>query len=70
MAPVRPQPGARAPLLLSALGRAYLAFCSGDERERVLPALRLSTNPLDAAAKDRLLDDVTALAFPPKGRGL
>ncbi|WP_254020057.1 IclR family transcriptional regulator domain-containing protein [Mesorhizobium escarrei] len=47
------KPGARAPMLLSALGRAYLAFCPADEQERILQALRLSKNPLDELAKDR-----------------
>jgi IclR family mhp operon transcriptional activator len=44
--------GARTPLLLSALGRAYLAFCPEAEQERILENLRASSNPLDAVANE------------------
>jgi IclR family mhp operon transcriptional activator len=62
------QPGARAPLLLSALGRAYLAFCNDDERQQILKVLRQSNNPLDAAAKNRtgalrMLDETRARGY-------
>jgi len=43
--------GARTPMLLSALGRAYVAFCTDEERQRTLDVLRQSTNPLDATAR-------------------
>jgi IclR family transcriptional regulator, mhp operon transcriptional activator len=62
------KPGARAPLLLSALGRAYLAFCPDDERRRILDVLRRSSDRLDTAAKDRagtmrLLDQIRARGY-------
>lgn len=51
--------GTRAPLLGSALGRAYIAFCPDDERERLLDMLRAAQpGPFDKA----LLDNPRALA--------
>jgi len=47
------KPGARTPLLLSALGRAYLAFCPDEEQQRILDVLRRSSDPLDKSARDR-----------------
>lgn len=60
--------GERAPLLLSALGRAYFAFCEEEERERVLALLKNSTNPFDKAAKNptavrRMLQETKARGF-------
>ncbi|MGE0211562.1 MAG: helix-turn-helix domain-containing protein [Parvibaculaceae bacterium] len=54
--------GARTPMLLSALGLAYLSFCGDEEADRILSVLRASGNPLDARANDparakRLLAD-------------
>jgi IclR family transcriptional regulator, mhp operon transcriptional activator len=43
--------GTRTPLLLSALGRAYFAFCDDTEYERIIAVLRHSSNPLDQLAK-------------------
>jgi IclR family mhp operon transcriptional activator len=43
--------GTRTPLLLSALGRAYLAFCDDGECERIINRLQRSSNPLDEMAK-------------------
>jgi IclR family mhp operon transcriptional activator len=43
--------GTRTPLLLSALGRAYLAFCDDGEFERIIGVLCQSSNPLDQLAK-------------------
>jgi IclR family mhp operon transcriptional activator len=53
--------GARLPMLVTALGRAYLAFCPPDEREPALDLLRGSTDPKNALARDdqavaRILD--------------
>jgi IclR family mhp operon transcriptional activator len=45
--------GTRTPLLLSALGRAYLAFCDDAECERIVDRLRQSSGPLDQIAKSR-----------------
>ncbi|MBS0275441.1 MAG: DNA-binding transcriptional regulator [Proteobacteria bacterium] len=42
----------RVPMLLSALGRAYLAFCSADEREKILDLLRASPRETDRMARD------------------
>jgi IclR family mhp operon transcriptional activator len=39
-------------MIVSAPGRAYLAFCSDRERAAVLSRLRHSQRPGDAAAKD------------------
>jgi IclR family mhp operon transcriptional activator len=45
--------GARPHMLWSAMGRAYLAFCPGSEREEILAALRASKAPEDAFARQR-----------------
>jgi len=42
--------GRRPSMLKSAMGRAYLAFCPAEERERLLERLRRSTNPDDKSA--------------------
>jgi IclR family mhp operon transcriptional activator len=39
-------------ILLSAVGRAYLAFCPTDERDEILAGLRNSKRPGDALAHD------------------
>jgi IclR family mhp operon transcriptional activator len=44
--------GTRAPFLGSALGRAYLAFCPKEDRERIVALLRLSGSKFDAVAAD------------------
>jgi IclR family mhp operon transcriptional activator len=66
--------GERTPLLLSALGRAYFAFCPEDEKERILELLRNSTNPLDKPAKNpavarRMLEETKARGFALTDRG-
>jgi len=40
------------PMLVSALGRAYLAFCPDDERETILAMLRMSSARVNATARD------------------
>jgi len=40
-------------MLKSALGRAYLAFCSDDERRQIITTLRRSKDPEDLAARDQ-----------------
>jgi IclR family transcriptional regulator, mhp operon transcriptional activator len=62
------RPGARAPLLLSALGRAYLAFCPEQDCREVLEKLRRSSNHLDASAwkpasLSRMLDETRARGY-------
>jgi IclR family mhp operon transcriptional activator len=47
--------GFRMPMLLSATGRTYLAFCPATERETILENLRHSNAATDALAKDRRL---------------
>jgi len=47
------QIGLRLPMLRSATGRAYLAYCSDSEREAILENLRKSTAPEDAQARER-----------------
>lgn len=42
----------RVPMLLSALGRAYIAFCPPDERETILAQLRASSRATDRLARD------------------
>lgn len=42
----------RVPMLLSALGRAYIAFCPADERETILSLLRASPRATDRHARD------------------
>jgi IclR family mhp operon transcriptional activator len=49
--------GVRMPMLLSASGRAYLAYCPDAERETILENLTHSTAPEDIVAKDRKLVD-------------
>jgi len=41
------------PMLLSALGRAYISFCSEDERQQILAACRRSKEPRNQIAHDR-----------------
>jgi IclR family mhp operon transcriptional activator len=58
----------RVPILLSALGRAYIAFCSEDEREKILDLLRVSSHATDRMARDpravaRLLRSVRRAGF-------
>jgi len=45
--------GLRLPMLRSATGRVYLAYCSDAEREAILDNLACSTAPEDAGARDR-----------------
>jgi IclR family mhp operon transcriptional activator len=58
----------RVPILLSALGRAYIAFCSSDEREKIVDLLRSSSRETDRLARDpravsRLLLSVRRAGF-------
>ena len=49
----REKPGFRPPVLGSALGHAYLAFCAEDEREMILRNLAASDRPDAKLAKNR-----------------
>ncbi|NIJ42518.1 IclR family mhp operon transcriptional activator [Parvibaculum indicum] len=42
----------RLPMLISALGRAYISFCPEEEREMLLGMLRASKSPANAPARD------------------
>lgn len=44
--------GARWPVMTTAIGRAYLSFCSDPQREVLLNVLRTSTHPANLAARD------------------
>jgi IclR family mhp operon transcriptional activator len=49
----RARMGYRVHMLMSAMGRAYLAFCPREERDRILGRLRRSTDPYDRRARER-----------------
>jgi len=61
--------GHRAPLLTTAAGRTYLAFCPAAERDRLLEALARSNKEENALARahrpdlDRMLADITAQGY-------
>ncbi|MDE2363448.1 MAG: helix-turn-helix domain-containing protein [Hyphomicrobiales bacterium] len=44
--------GRRIPMLISALGRAHLAFCPDDERREIVSGLTASTRDYDLPARD------------------
>ncbi|MGQ0652572.1 MAG: helix-turn-helix domain-containing protein [Betaproteobacteria bacterium] len=54
--------GLRLPMLLSATGRAYLAFCSDADREAILERLKSSKLPGDGRARDgRFVNNLVAM---------
>jgi IclR family mhp operon transcriptional activator len=60
--------GTKVNWLLTGVGRAYLAFCSASERERILDRLRKSEKPEDRLARDpsrleRILAETRARGF-------
>src|SRR3984957_19724813 len=60
--------GVRVPMLGSAAGSAYLAFCSGQERDALLELLSRSSLPEDRMARsrievDRLLNETRSQGF-------
>ena len=60
--------GVRVPMLTSAAGRAYLAFCSAPQRDALLEFLARSSLPEDRLARDRpevdrLLQETRAQGF-------
>ncbi len=44
--------GYRVPMLQTGLGRAWLAFCTDTEREKIIAELHRSENPFDRAARN------------------
>lgn len=58
-------PGYRAPVLVTSLGRAYLAFCSEKARQGILARLAQKAEgaPLDLAAVEAMLAEVRARGF-------
>jgi IclR family mhp operon transcriptional activator len=61
-------PGVRLPLLVTAAGRAHLAFCSAEQRESLLEILRRSASEVDTLAHnrpelDQILEDVRAKGY-------
>jgi IclR family mhp operon transcriptional activator len=46
--------GVRVPMLVSAAGRAYLAFCSAQQRDALLELLARSSLPEDRMARNRI----------------
>ena len=60
--------GVRLPLLVTAAGRAHLAFCSAEQRESLLETLRRSTSEADKLAHnrpelDKILEDTRAKGY-------
>lgn len=60
--------GTHLPILQTSGGRAYLAFCTGNEREMILERLRKSDKPGDAIAHDqkfveRILTETRQLGY-------
>jgi DNA-binding IclR family transcriptional regulator len=62
LATLRGSAGLREPLLASAAGLAYLAFCSNAERDNLLDLLAGSSNEVDRAARVRRHDLLSSLA--------
>jgi IclR family mhp operon transcriptional activator len=61
--------GLRLPMLQSASGRAYLAFCSDAERAAIIANLKRSTEPCDKSARDAGLVRNLVAATRKKGYG-
>ena len=61
------KPGARAPLLLSALGRAYLAFRPEDEQQRIIKSVTQPYSTAERAADD--LPAITRVLHETRARG-
>lgn len=66
--------GYRIPMLQTGLGRAWLSFCSNEERETILSDLRGSSSPFDRAANnsqliDQLISDTRAQGYGTRVQG-
>ncbi|HEX9462642.1 MAG TPA: helix-turn-helix domain-containing protein [Alphaproteobacteria bacterium] len=62
--------GNRVNWLMTALGRAYLAFCPDEERRRIVTRLRNSRNPQDRLARDPKRLDAVLRETRARGYGL
>ena len=64
--------GVRVPMLGSAAGRAYLAYCSGQQRDALLELLARSTLPEDRLARSRTevsgSRSPVSATFPPRSK--
>ena len=65
--------GSRVPILLTALGRVFLAFMTPEEQENVIAELARSSDPDDAMARDpdavyAMLDETRARGFATSNR--
>lgn len=56
----------KSPMLMGALGRAWLAFCSDEERRRILRSIGARQGPALTAALDRIRRDGYAFTVPPR----
>lgn len=70
----RAQVGVRLPMLASALGLAYLAWCDAVERESIIAALRKSDRPEDRIAREprrvaQLVRQARAAGYASRYRG-
>lgn len=57
-------PGFRAPILLTSIGKTYFAFCSETEREQILSRLKETTPKLPSRLRiERMLEQVRNVGF-------
>jgi IclR family mhp operon transcriptional activator len=56
----------KSPVLLGALGRAWIAFCPGEERRSILRSLGVRQGPALTAALERVRRDGYAFTVPPR----
>jgi IclR family mhp operon transcriptional activator len=62
--------GVRVPMLTSAAGRAYLAYCSSAQRDSLLELLARSSSPEDRIARNRVEVDRLLAETRQQGYGL
>lgn len=65
-----PEIGLRVSMLETGVGRAWLAFCGDEERERILAALRASAAPWDWRARDEGYVNAVIAEVQAKGYGV
>ena len=58
--------GRRSPMLMGALGRAWVAFCPEEERRSILRGIGVRQGPALKAALDRIQRDGYAFTVPPR----
>jgi IclR family mhp operon transcriptional activator len=61
--------GYRVPMLQTGLGRAWIAFCSDEEREGILAELAASESPFDRAARDSVFINAIVTETREQGYG-